>query len=346
MPPFTPINEIGEFGLIDRIEAVLGEPANDELVSGIGDDAAVYRISDDRAHVVTTDGLIEGVHFDLSFMPVEYLGAKSLTVNISDVVAMNAEPKWATVMLGVPGHVSVEMIEDFYRGAKKVCDAYGVTIIGGDTTGSRQLTVSVTVIGEAPTESIVFRRGAQPGDLLCVTGDLGSAFAGLRVLLRQRVELQEQGDDFKPNLDDYRYVINRNLTPTARLGFVRSLKQVGVLPRAMIDVSDGLASEVNHLAGKSGCGAIVHAAKIPMHAQTKTVAREMDESPVHFALNGGEDYELLFALAPDDLEKLPAGSATTIGEFVEDGSVSLIRENGESERLPASSWDHFANGGQ
>ena len=337
----TPISEIGEFGLIDRIEAVLGEPANENLIAGIGDDAAVYRVADNLAHVVTTDGLIEGVHFDLSFNPMEHLGAKALTVNISDIVAMNAEPKYATIMLGVPGHVSVEMVETFYRGAKKACDAYGVTIVGGDMTGARQLTISVTVIGEADPANVVFRRGAEPGDMLCVTGDLGSAFAGLRVLLRERVELQEKGEEFTPKVSSYRYVVNRVLTPVARLGFIRQLAQSGVRPKAMIDVSDGLASEVNHLARKSGCGATVHAARLPIHPETKTVAGELGESPVHFALNGGEDYELVFAVAPDDVEKLDPGAMTVIGEFVDEDAVMLIREDGEPEPLMPTSWDHF-----
>jgi thiamine-monophosphate kinase len=337
----TPISEIGEFGLIDRVEAVLGEPANASLIAGIGDDAAVYRVGEDLAHLVTTDGLIEGVHFDLSFNPMEHLGAKALTVNISDIVAMNAEPRYATILLGIPGHVSVEMIESFYRGAKKACDAYGVTIIGGDMTGARQLTIGVTLIGEASPARIVYRRGAEPGDLLCVTGDLGSAFAGLRVLLRQRVELQEKGEAFTPNINAYRYVVNRVLTPTARLGFIRQLAASGVLPKAMIDVSDGLASEVNHLARRSGCGATVHAAKLPVHPETKTVAGEFDESPTHFALNGGEDYELLFAIAVEDADKLDPASVTVIGEFVDEDVVMLIREDGEPEQLKPTSWDHF-----
>ncbi len=341
------ISDIGEFGLIDRIDAVLGEPANSDLLMGIGDDAAVYRVDEQKAHVVTTDGLIEGVHFDLSFMPMEHLGAKSLTVNISDIVAMNARPRYATVMLGVPGYVSVEMIEDFYRGAKKVCDAYGVTILGGDTTGARQLTISVTVIGEAEPEKVVYRRGAQPGDLLCVTGDLGSAYAGLRVLLRQRVELQEQGESYQPNIAAYRHVINRNLTPTARLGFITGLAEAKILPHAMIDISDGLASEANHLARKGGCSVTLHEAKLPIHPQTANVARELDESPTHFALNGGEDYELLFALAPEDAPKLDPGKATVIGSFEEAGDVAevtLIREDGSPELLVASGWDHFGGG--
>jgi len=344
-PTFTPISEIGEFGLIDRIEAVLGEHADDRLLCSIGDDAAVYRTGGELLSVVTSDGLIEGVHFDLSFMPVEHLGAKSMTVNISDIVAMNAEPKYATVVLGIPAHVSVEMIEDFYRGARKVCDAYGVTIIGGDITGARQLSVSVTVIGEVAEAHVVYRRGARPGDLLCVTGDLGSAYAGLRVLLRQRAELQEKGADFAPVIDPYRYVINRNLTPVARLGFTRALAAAAVRPTAMIDVSDGLASEINHLCRRSGCGAIVRIATVPVHEQTVLVAREAKEELAHYILNGGEDYELLFALAPEDAEKLSPTESTVIGEFVEEEGVTLVHPDGREEPLPPSSWDHFRGDG-
>ncbi|MEZ4697701.1 MAG: thiamine-phosphate kinase [Rhodothermales bacterium] len=340
---FTPISEVGEFGLIDRLESVLGEPANPSLVMSIGDDAAVYRAGADKVSVVTSDALIEGVHFDLSFIPMEHLGAKSLMVNLSDVIAMNALPKFATVVLGIPNHVSVEMAEELYRGIRKVCEAYDVTIIGGDITGARQLTISITAIGEALEDELAYRKGAEPGDVLCVTGDLGSAYAGLKVLLRERAELQEKKEEFVPTIRQYQYVVNRNLAPVARLGVIQSWREAGFRPHAMIDVSDGLASEVNHLCRRSGCGAIVRASDIPLHDQTHRVATEFGESPTLYQLQGGEDYELLFAAPESELKKLKDSSYAVIGEFVarEEGVV-LQHADGTEEELKPIGWDHFA----
>lgn len=341
--PFTPISALGEFGLIDRLESVLGEPADKSLIAGIGDDAAVYRTGGDRVSIVTSDALIEGVHFDLSFMPLEHLGAKSMTVNISDVVAMNAIPRYATIMLGVPDHVSVEMIDAFYRGVKKVCDAYDVTVIGGDITGARQFTVGVTAIGEAVEESVVYRKGAQPGDVLCVSGDLGSAFAGLKVLLRQRVQLQNEGAEFVPNINEYRYVINRNLAPVARLGIVQSWQTAGFKPSAMIDISDGLSSELHHLCRRSGCGAVLRISTVPIHEQTRKVAGEFGEQPETYALQGGEDYELLFAASPNDLTKLKDSSYAVIGEFtVAEEGLQVVNVDGDTSNLDSSGFDHFS----
>ncbi|MEX0600560.1 MAG: thiamine-phosphate kinase [Rhodothermales bacterium] len=338
---FTPIREVGEFGLIDRMKTILGKPTNDDVLAGISDDAAVYRIDDDHVHVMTTDVLIEGVHFDRLINPMEYLGMKSIAVNVSDVVAMNAEPRYATVGLGLPETVSVEQVESFYQGMRKACERYGVTVVGGDTSAAHQLTISVTVVGEARTRDVVYRRGAAPGDLLCVTGDLGGAFAGLKILLRQRQELQERGDDFAPNVEEYQYVIQRHLVPTARLDVVRAWREAGVKPHALIDLSDGLGSDIHHVCTQSGCGAELHVAAVPVALETRRVADEFEEDVDTFALFGGEDYELLFAAARDDLEKIEDESYSVIGRFTAESDVTVKMPDGTTFPLGKGGYDHF-----
>ncbi len=342
---FTPISEIGEFGLIDRLDSVLGEIANPSILAGIGDDAAVLRTAPGKAHVVTSDALIEGVHFDLSFMPLEHLGAKSLTVNISDVVAMNAAPAYATIMLGIPGHVSVEMVEAFYRGVRKVCDAYDVAIVGGDITGARQFTIGVTAIGEVDEDRVVYRKGANPGDILCVTGDVGSAFAGLKVLFRERAELQKQGESFMPSIKQFQYVVNRNLAPVARLGAIQAWQEADFQPSALIDLSDGLASEINHICRRSGCGAYLRMADVPVHDITRRVAAEFEDNADVYALQGGEDYELLFTASAGELVKLKESSYAVIGEIVEqEDGVKVEYSDGSVESLAPLGFDHFKGG--
>ena len=341
---FTPIERVGEFGLIDRMQAILGTPTDDTILLGIQDDAAVYRISDERAHVVTTDALVEGVHFDRTFMPMNYLGFKALTVNVSDVVAMNATPRYATVSLGLPRSVSVEMVEQLYRGLQQASEVYDLHIIGGDTTAAPRLTITVTVIGVADIPSLVFRRGARPGDLLCVTGDLGASYAGLRILLKQQRAMQELGDQFQPDFSAYQYVLQRHLTPTARLDAVREWAERGVRPRALIDISDGLASEVHHLCRQSDCGALLQGVALPIDLETRQVAEELAEDADTFALFGGEDYELLFALHEDDLNKLDLEGITVIGQFTDaEQGIQIRTPEGDHIPLDAEGYDHFAD---
>ncbi len=343
---FTPVRDLGEFGLIDRMAAILEEPDHENIIAGISDDAAVYRVSEHHVHLVTTDALIENVHFDRAFTPMEYLGFKSLSVNVSDIVAMNASPLYATVSLGLPQNLSVEMVESFYRGLKKACDRYGVTILGGDTTASHRITISITVIGEAEENEIVYRSGAQPGDLLCVTGNLGGAYAGLKVLLDQRRGLSEEGDSFIPNLEPFSYVIQRQLTPVARLEIIRDWTARSVRPHALIDISDGLASEVNHICRLSHCGALLHASALPMDLETRTVADTFAEDVDTYALFGGEDYELLFALPPDDLEKLDPDSFTVVGVCTDPSEgVRIQTFEGEISPLNAAGYQHFREDG-
>ncbi|MBO6574761.1 MAG: thiamine-phosphate kinase [Rhodothermales bacterium] len=343
---FTPVAHVGEFGLIYRMGQQLGLPTSPDLITGIGDDAAVYRVSDQMSHVVTTDALVEGVHFDRGFAPLSHLGRKAIAVNVSDVVAMNARPRFATVAIGMPRNLSVEMVETLYAGMAAACEEYGLEIIGGDTTAAPQLTLSITVIGEARTEDVIFRRGANPGDLLCVSGDVGAAFAGLQVLLDQRREMKELGSQFEPNIEAWRYVIARQLTPRARMDAQQALRSAGIRPRALIDVSDGVASEVHHLCAASQCGAIVDATALPVHPETRTAAAERMADLDTFALFGGEDYELLFAIEPEHFDRLDQELFSVIGEFVplEEG-VSVRGEDGHAIPLNASGYDHFEPGG-
>lgn len=344
---FTPIDNLGEFGLIDRMSAILGTSSDEDIIVGISDDAAVYRIDEERVHVVTTDALIEGVHFDRLFMPMEHLGFKSMAVNISDVVAMNAFPRFATITVGLPNSLSVEMVEAFYRGVRQACQAYDVTVIGGDTTASRHLTISVTVIGEALLQDVVFRRGARPGDLICVTGDLGGAYAGLKVLLEERRKMRDAGSDYTPELGTYQYVIERQLSPKPRLDIIEDWKRRNVRPSALIDISDGLASEVHHICEQSQCGALVHAAAIPIAFETRDAADEFEEDVDAYALFGGEDYELLFTVAPDEIGLLDEKTFNVVGEIA-DASFGVQVQTPEGQTIPLSAggYAHFSPGAE
>ena len=341
---FTPISQLGEFGLIDRLAERLG-PVDDEaavrdLVQGIGDDAAVVRTGGKNVQVVTTDALVEGVHFDRTFMPMRALGNKAIAVNVSDVCAMNAKPRWATISLGLPENVSAEHLDGLYDGIAGACNRYGVTVIGGDTTAAQRLTLSITLLGEAHEGAITYRRGARDGDLLCVTGPLGAAYAGLRILLAEKENFGKT--DRQPDLSPYAFPVERQLAPRARVEIIDAFREAGVVPRAMIDLSDGLASEVHHLCTASGTGAVVEAGLIPVHAQTVLAMTKIEEPPERAALYGGEDYELLFAAPQEDLDKLPPNSFAVIGRFTEpEFGVHLLRPDGSSEPLDPQGFRHF-----
>lgn len=338
---FTPISQVGEFGLIDRLRDALGITEREALLQGIGDDAAVYRVGDGRVHVVTTDALVEGVHFDRTFAPLGTLGYKAIAVNVSDVVAMNAEPRYATVALGLPNNVSVEAAEVLYEGMAQACRQYGLAVVGGDVTAAERLFLSVTVIGEVAEEDVVYRRGAEPGDLLCVTGDLGSAAAGLKVLLAGR-EAFEGGAEEQPDLAPWSYAVQRHLAPQARLDRVRQWAEAGVRPHALIDISDGLASEVHHLCQAGGVGARIEAGLLPIHVQTFRAAERFDDQPPTYALYGGEDYELLFALPEAEADKLPEDTYAIVGTVTEaEEGVVLAMPEGEAVPLEASGFQHF-----
>jgi thiamine-monophosphate kinase len=346
---FTPISGIGEFGLIDRLMArMAGVEASDNVICGSGDDAAVYKSGDGLLQVITTDALVEGVHFDRRFTPMSYLGIKAIAVNVSDIAAMNAKPTVATIALGIPRNMSVEMAESLYDGIAHACQIYGVQLVGGDTTSAHALTISVTVVGEARPEDLVFRRGARPGDLLCVTGDLGASYAGLQILVDQRRALEEMGSEFEPDLEPHRHVIDRHLKPEARLDFVDTLKQLGVKPSAMIDISDGLASEVNHICKQSGVGCTIQVANIPFDPVTRAVADQFMQDVDTYAFYGGEDYELLFAASPEDAQKIAkAGHCVVVGR-VEEESVGIRALSADGQIVPldgSGGFDHFEDDG-
>lgn len=341
--PFTPISEIGEFGLIDRLQEALGgalAEAPPGLLQGIGDDAAVYRAGEGRVHVITTDALVEGVHFDRTFMPMGHLGLKALAVNVSDVVAMNAEPRYATVALGLPNNVSVEQAETLYAGFAEAARRYGVAVVGGDVTAAERLMLSITVVGEAAEEEVVYRHGAEPGDVLCLTGDIGAAAAGLKVLLAEKEAFM--AEDAQPDLGEWTHVVTRQLAPTARLDRIRQWREAGFRPKALIDISDGLTSEVYHLCRASGTGARLDGGLLPLHLQTVQAAEKFGDRAEAYALFGGEDYQLLFAASPADLDRLPEDAYAIVGEVTEDpGEVELRLPNGELVPLEPQGFRHF-----
>ncbi|MGB3542263.1 thiamine-phosphate kinase [Rubrivirga sp.] len=345
--PFPPVADVGEFGLIDRLEAILGDASKGEdVVVGMGDDAAVYRVggagSDgpSRVHVVTTDALVEGVHFDRTYVPLRALGWKAIAASVSDIAAMNARPLYATVALGLPNNLSVEGAEALYTGMAQACERYGLSIIGGDVTASARLMLSVTVVGHALEDEIVTRSGAQPGDLLCVTGDLGGAAAGLRVLMAGKDALED--DDDPLDLREFAAVVERQLMPQARLDRVETWADAGVRPTSLIDISDGLASEAHHLSQAGTVGLVLDGGLLPVHVQTALVAQRFEERAEAFVLYGGEDYELLFTMAESDAPKLAPDTYAVVGQVVEpDEGVVLRLPDGNRVPLQASGYKHY-----
>ena len=288
------ISQLGEFGLIDRLTQ--GLPAvNDSTIRGVGDDCAVIR-NRDTDILVTTDLLLEGVHFDLTYVPLKHLGYKSAIVNFSDVYAMNGTPRQITVSLGISKRFTVEHIEELYSGIRLACEIYGVDLVGGDTTSSRQgLVISITCIGEAEPDKVVTRCGAKDTDLICVSGDLGAAYMGLQLLEREKAASVGQ-KDFQPDFAGKEYNVERQLKPEARKDIVSELAGAGIVPTAMMDISDGLSSELMHICKDSGVGCRVFEERIPIDYQTAIMAEEIDMNVITAALNGGEDYELLFTV--------------------------------------------------
>lgn len=336
---FTPVGQIGEFGLIDRLADTLGTIHPDDLIVGIGDDAAVYRVGN-GVQVVTTDALVEGVHFDRTFAPMEHIGYKALTVNVSDIIAMNATPRFATIALGLPNNVSVEQAELLYAGIRRATDQYGVVVVGGDVTAAERLFLSITVIGEAQESDIIYRKGASPGDFICVTGDLGSAAAGLKVLLAEKDVFQQK--EAQPDLSSWKYVVERQLAPKARMDRIQLWKEHDFQPSSLIDISDGLASEIHHLCKGSGTGANLDAAFLPIHMETVRAAERFGDQPSTYALFGGEDYELVFTAPEGELSKLPEDSFAVVGQMnTFENDVTLTLPNEETIPLDAGGFRHF-----
>jgi thiamine-monophosphate kinase len=342
----TSVASIGEFQLIDRLVGRLGPGGDSDVVVGIGDDAAVLRQAGELLELVTVDALIEGVHFERSLTPLRHLGFKAISANVSDVCAMNGRPRFATISVGIPPSMSVEMMEAFYDGVREACDGYGLQIVGGDTTSAHQLSISVCVLGEVEPSRLARRSGASPGDLICVTGDLGAAYAGLRILLHERLQIAEQGAEYVPTLDAYRHVVDRQLAPRARLDVVNEWEAVDFVPSALIDISDGLASEVHHLCGQSACGALIREEAIPIHPETLAVAELFEESAFGFATSGGEDYELLFAMRTGDYQRLDDSTFHVVGVCTEaEEGVRMQQADGSVLSLRDAGYKHFGQNG-
>ena len=335
----TEISTLGEFGLIERLTAEM-PLVNESSCKGVGDDAAVLHYGD-KETLVTTDLLLEGVHFDLTYVPLAHLGYKAAIVNFSDIYAMNGTPKQITVSLGVSKRFSVEDMEQLYAGIRMACANYNVDIVGGDTTSSMTgLTISITCIGEADKDKIVYRSGAQENDLICVSGDLGAAYMGLQLLEREKVAFAGQAD-FTPEFGGKEYLLERQLKPEARRDIVASLAQAGIVPTAMMDISDGLSSELLHICKQSNVGCRVYEERIPIDYQTAIMAEELNMNLVTAALNGGEDYELLFTVP---LSKHDAVSAIpgvkVIGHMTAPSLGSyLIARDGSEIQLRAQGWN-------
>lgn len=338
----TEIGSLGEFGLIEHLTSN-HQTIHPETVVGIGDDAAVLTVPADHVQVVSTDLLMEGIHFDLMYHPLKHLGYKAVVVNLSDICAMNAVPKQITLSLALSNRFSVEALEEFYAGVYAACRQYDVDLIGGDTTSSRQgLAISVTALGVARADDVVYRKGAKPGDLICITGDLGGAYLGLQLLERER-QLYLDNPDIQPDLEEQSYVVGRQLKPEARLDMIATFRQYGFKPTAMMDISDGLASEVFHLCRANDCGALIEEAMVPLRDETQLLALKFQLDPITTALNGGEDYELVFTADIADLEKLKQMPGIyIIGEMKEKSfGKKLLTTGGHHHDLKAQGWVHF-----
>ncbi len=337
----TELSSLGEFGLIKHLTQFI-EIKNESTIKGIGDDAAVIDYKGKQT-VVSTDMLVEGVHFDLAYVPLKHLGFKAVSVNLSDIYAMNAMPKQITVSLAISNRFSVEAMEEFYAGMMMACHRHKVDIVGGDTTTSKSgLIISITAIGEAHVDDLVYRDTAKEGDLLCVTGDLGAAYVGLQLLEREK-QIFMESPNVQPDLEGNDYILERQLKPEARKDIPVLLKKLEVKPTAMIDISDGLASEILHISTQSDLGCNLFEDKIPIDPSTYNMAREFNLDPTVCALNGGEDYELLFTIDQSDFPKIKANpDITVIGHMAskKDG-VNLITKGGTSHPLTAQGWDSF-----
>ncbi len=337
----TSLSDLGEFGLIDRLAANV-KIYNKSTEKGIGDDAAVINHGDEET-LVSVDILCEGVHFDMTYCPLKHLGYKAAVVNFSDIYAMNGTPTQIVVGMGISSKYSVEAIEEIYRGIRLACDYYHVDLVGGDTTASRSgLFLSITVIGKAKKEDIVYRSGARANDLLCVSGDLGAAYTGLLILEREKAAFMED-PNMQPEFAGYDYILERQLKPEARWDIVKRLKDAGVKPTSMIDVSDGLASEVLHLCKESKVGCTVYEERIPMNHKTIQTAKDFNIVPCVAALNGGEDYELLFTVAQSDYEKVKDMEDVRIIGYMtaDEGQSNLITSDNCQVPIEAQGFKHF-----
>jgi thiamine-monophosphate kinase len=353
---FTRVSEIGEFGLIARLHQIV-QPTEKQLSTlkkGIGDDCAVIDLQNGKYQVISTDLLLEHIHFDLLTTPLEHLGAKAISVNVSDICAMNATPLYDTVSVALSEKISVEMMSSLYKGMKEAAEQYHIAIVGGDTSASTAgLVICVTVVGEVEKDKLTYRHGASVGDLICVTGDVGRSYSGLKVLMRER-ELMLQflaenpdlpKESYKPDIAEYQKAIEKHLLPQARLDMVKLFAQMPLVPTAMIDISDGLGSEIKHICQQSGVGALLEESRIPILAEVREIASEFEDDALTYALFGGEDYELCFTIKPNDLPKLETvRDISIIGRIQpKDFGIKLRDIYGHEEDLSQySGFEHFA----
>lgn len=337
----TEISTLGEFGLIKHLtnDLPIVQPSTQK---GIGDDAAVMNFGSKRV-LMTTDLLLEGIHFNLEYVPLKHLGYKAAVVNFSDIYAMNATPTQITVSLGISKRFSVEDLEELYSGIRLACERYNVDLVGGDTSASMTgLTISITCLGTAAAKDIVYRNGAKVNDLICVTGNLGTAYMGLQLLERERIVMQAN-ENATPAFEGREYLLERQLKPEARRDIIEKLREAGIKPTSMMDISDGLSSELMHICTQSNVGCSVYEDKLPIDYQAAALAEEMNLNIVTCALNGGEDYELLFTCSLNDYEKLiPLDDVYLIGHITKpEYGINLIGRNGEEISLKAQGWNAF-----
>lgn len=337
----TEISQVGEFGLIDRLTEGI-EHCNSSTILGVGDDAAVMSYPDSEV-LVSTDLLLEGVHFDLTYVPLKHLGYKAAVVNFSDIYAMNGTPRQITVGLGVSTRFTVEHMEALYAGIRLACEIYGVDLVGGDTTASRQgLVISITCIGDAPKGKVVRRSGAKNTDLICVSGDLGAAYMGLQLLEREKVASAGQ-KEFIPKFEGKEYLVERQLKPEARKDIIADLAKEGIVPTSMMDVSDGLSSELLHICKASNTGCRIYEDRIPIDYQTAIMAEELNMNLVTAALNGGEDYELLFTVPLHCHEQVSKMEGVKVIGHVTDEKLgcAMITRDGTEIPLRAQGFNHM-----
>ncbi|MND44013.1 Thiamine-monophosphate kinase [compost metagenome] len=337
----TELSQLGEFGLIEHLTKNV-KLYNESTIKGIGDDAAVVSHGGKKT-LISTDMLIEGVHFDLMYVPLKHLGYKAIMVNLSDICAMNGIPTQVTVSIGISNRFSLEAVEELYAGMLLACDKWKIDMIGGDTCSSQKgLIISITVLGEADEDNIVYRKGAQKGDLICVSGDLGGAYMGLQMLEREKAVFLET-PTAQPDLEGKDYIIERQLKPDARMDVVELLKALSIKPSAMIDISDGLASEILHICKQSNVGCKLYEEKIPIDTLTYETAREFNLDPTVCALNGGEDYELLFTVPQSAYEKIKnQPDISIIGHIVDESEGHyLISKSNNAHEIKAQGWNAF-----
>lgn len=337
----TEINSLGEFGLIELLTKNI-EIQQASTILGVGDDAAVIDHFG-RQTVISTDMLVEGIHFDLMYTPLKHLGYKSVVVNLSDIYAMNATPTQITMSIAFSNRFSVDALNEFYEGVYAACEKYGVDLIGGDTTSSQKgFVISVTAIGEVAPDKFVKRSTAQKGDLLCVTGDLGAAYLGLTLLEREK-QIYLESPQLQPDLEDQTYIIGRQLKPEARRDIIEFLQEQDIQPTAMMDVSDGLSSEILHICKQSNLGVVLYEEKIPIANETKELALKFSLDPTAAALSGGEDYELLFTMKQDDYDKIVISEQISVIGYMTDISegAHILTKGGNKFKLVAQGWNAF-----